>query len=94
MSTADVQRILWYLEDDKATGRKGLYSMVESMKAEQHQLKAQVEENKDELIDRIKRVEEAQRFDKWRFTTIGGAVGAIVAVIAKGLWALIAKVIF
>ena len=94
MNTSDVQRILWYLEDDKATGRKGLYSMVESMKSEQHQLKQQVEENKDELIDRIKRVEEAQRFDKWRFTTIGGAVGAIVAVIAKGLWALIAKVIF
>ena len=94
MSTADVQRILWYLEDDKATGRKGLYSMVESMKAEQHELKKQVEDNKDELLDRIKRVEEAQRFDKWRFTTIGGAVGAIVAVIAKALWGVIAKVIF
>lgn len=83
MSINDVQRILWYLEDDKATGRKGIYSMI-----------TKLEQDHADIIKRVSKVEEAQRFDKWRFTAIGGAVGGIIAVIAKGLWALIAKVIF
>jgi hypothetical protein len=94
MGTNDTQRILWYLEDDPSTGRKGLYSMMVALQKEQHAIKQQVEDNKDELIERIRKVEEAQRMDKWRFGMLGGAVGAAIAGGLKAGLAFFAKILF
>lgn len=83
MSNNDTQRILWYLEDDPTTGRKGLYSMVTNLQND-HKV----------LLDRVEKVEEAQRFDKWRYSAIAGALGAFLATGSKWLLAAIAKLMY
>lgn len=83
MSNNDTQRILWYLEDDPTTGRKGLYSMITSLQND-HKV----------LLDRVQKVEEAQRFDKWRYTAVGGVVGGGSFALLKWFLAKLSIVIF
>lgn len=83
MSNQDTQRILWYLEDDPATGRKGLYSMVTNLQND-HKV----------LLDRVQKVEEAQRYDKWRYSAIAGAVGAALGAGLKSAAAYLMKIMF
>ena len=83
MSNNDTQRILWYLEDDPTTGRKGLYSMVTNLQND-HKV----------LLDRVQKVEEAQRFDKWRYSMVAGAIGAAIAGGFKAGLAFLSKIVY
>lgn len=69
------QRILWYLEDDPMTGRKGMYGMLQDMQKEQAAIRSEVRTNREELIKRIEKVEEEQRFAKFKAGILGGLTG-------------------
>ena len=75
MRDEQIGRILSYLEDDPMTGRKGMYSMMQAMQSEQHSIRSEVRTNREELIKRIEKVEEQQRFDKFKAGLLGGLTG-------------------
>lgn len=78
-----LSRIESILDNDSGTGRLGLYQEQQQMKAEMH-----------EIRKRVQKVEEAQRFDKWRYSAIAGALGAFLATGSKWLLAAIAKLMY
>ena len=81
--TQRLARIESILDNDTGTGRLGLYQEQQQMKAEMHEIKK-----------RVQKVEEAQRFDKWRYSAIAGAVGAGLATGSKWLLAALAKMMY
>lgn len=76
-------RIESILDNDSGTGRLGLYQEQQQMKAEMHEIKR-----------RVQKVEEAQRFDKWRYTMVGGAVGAALLGGFKAALAFLSKIMY
>ena len=87
-------RVESLLDNDSGTGRMGMYQEQIALKKYVQSVDVKLTEEIKAVTARVDTIEEAQRFDKWRFTAIGGAIGGIVAVIAKALWGVIAKVMF
>ena len=78
-----LSRIESILDNDTGTGRLGLYQEQQQMKAEMHEIKR-----------RVQKVEEAQRFDKWRYSMVAGAIGAAIAGGFKAGLAFLSKIVF
>lgn len=87
--SAENARILSYIEDDKATGRKGLYGMNEEALAEIHELKQEMEKHRNRMTDLELKQGTLENQNKQVMWKIGGVTfsgGTIIGLIIK--WVL------
>jgi len=81
---ADVKRILFLIDNDDATGRKGLFKTVEDIKERVYKVeefKAKVDKI-DDLEARLKKLEDDKKVQKGKNIVLG-ALGAFVLMILK-----------
>ena len=75
-----IQRILYYLEDDPLTGRKGIYSMMQAQEAKHSALEKRVSD-----IEQNAKMQNFKTGFVWGLTGFGSAAAFLWAAIKMGL---------